>query len=94
MFERDRSVAAKMMINGLSIVNHYPHFDWLKLDVSNDHRALVIGGCRAFLIVVEDFTALSKAIEHKLVQEIASIGQCYAMLERFTAMLAAAIGVM
>ncbi len=67
---RDALIAEGVTINGLPIINRHPRFGRLELDVDQFYRDYVIGGEGSFLIVAEDFSAFSEAIQRKLLQEI------------------------
>ncbi len=70
--ERDRLVAAGVVINGLPIVNDRPNFGMRPTDdLEGYYRDSVIGGAGSFLILATDFTSFGDAIRRKLIQEIA-----------------------
>jgi len=62
--ERDRAVAKGFVVNGLPILTDEPNLDRYYQDE-------VIGGPGAFMIVAKDFEDFAKAIETKLIREIA-----------------------
>lgn len=70
--ERDRLVAAGVVINGLPIVNERPNFGMRPTDdLAGYYRDSVIGGAGSFLVLATDFAAFGEAIRRKLIQEIA-----------------------
>jgi hypothetical protein len=70
---RDDLVARGITINGLPIVTKSPD-DWLSMpDLDQYYEHCVIGGEGAFVIPVRGMANFSRAIEAKLVQEIAGL---------------------
>ncbi len=62
---RDTLVARGIVINGLAILQHET---WL----SSYYDQYVVGGSGAFLLDVQNYTSFAKAMQEKLVNEIAS----------------------
>ncbi|HEX9648100.1 MAG TPA: DUF1194 domain-containing protein, partial [Alphaproteobacteria bacterium] len=63
---RDRVNAAGIAINGLAILNEFPHLD-------DYFAAHVVGGPGAFLEVAADYRDFAEAIRRKLIQEIEGV---------------------
>jgi hypothetical protein len=65
-FARDAAVAKGIVINGLAILSEYG-----LLDLYFEDR--VIGGHGAFVVAIQDFDGIAKAIVAKLIREIAAV---------------------
>lgn len=71
-YERDRLVAAGVVINGLPIINDRPRFGASSgPDLVPYYRENVAGGPGHFVIVAENFDTFGQAVKRKLIQEIA-----------------------
>jgi hypothetical protein len=69
---RDETVARRITINGLPIINDNTAFSRYNLpDLDLYYRGCVIGGPGAFLVVARDFRDFARAIRRKLILEIA-----------------------
>ncbi|MGB0630815.1 MAG: DUF1194 domain-containing protein [Alphaproteobacteria bacterium] len=72
---RDETVAKRITVNGLPIVNEtsdvFSRYNLPDLDL--DYRGCVIGGPGAFLVVARDFKDFARAIRRKLILEIAGL---------------------
>jgi len=77
-YARDDAVRAKVVINGLAIVNEHPlpgfigHIQPVG-GIGHYYRTRVAGGPGSFVLQIESFDGFAEAIERKLVAEIASI---------------------
>ena len=76
-YVRDDAVKAKVTINGLAIVNEHPALGFIGHiqpvgGIGEYYRTRVIGGDRAFVIVIDGFARFAEAMTHKLATEIAS----------------------
>ncbi len=76
-YARDDAIKAKVAINGLAIVNEHPATGFIGHTqpaggIGEYYRTRVIGGPGAFVIVIDGFQSLARAIAKKLVAEIAS----------------------
>lgn len=70
--ERDRLVAAGVIINGLPIINDRPRFGGGSTqELAPYYRENVAGGPGHFVIVAENFDTFGQAVKRKLIQEIA-----------------------
>ncbi len=70
--ERDRLVAAGVVINGLPIVNDRPRYGMSSgSELAPYYTNSVVGGPGHFVIVAENFDAFGQAVRRKLIQEIA-----------------------
>ncbi len=71
---RDDTVAKRITINGLPIVNDRGRFNtrYYLPDLDKYYRGCVIGGAGAFIVVATDFKDFARAIRRKLVLEIAA----------------------
>ncbi len=70
--ERDRLVAAGVVINGLPIVNDRPRYGMSSgSELVPYYTNSVVGGPGHFVIVAENFDAFGQAVRRKLIQEIA-----------------------
>lgn len=71
---RDETVAKRITINGLPIINDRNTFSRFSLpDLDQYYRGCVIGGPGAFLVVARNFQDFARAIRKKLVLEIAGL---------------------
>jgi hypothetical protein len=71
---RDETVAKRITINGLPIINDRNTFSRFSLpDLDQYYRGCVIGGPGAFLVVARNFQDFGRAIRKKLVLEIAGL---------------------
>jgi len=77
-YARDDAVKAKVVINGLAIVNEHPlpgfigHIQPVG-GIGHYYRTRVAGGSGSFVFQIESFDGFAEAIERKLVSEIASL---------------------
>ena len=71
---RDATVAKRITINGLPIVNDRGRFSsrYYLPDLDKYYHGCVIGGAGAFLVVARDFKDFARAIRKKLIFEIAA----------------------
>lgn len=72
---RNEAIAKRITINGLPIINQTGGAGaafWLS-DLDKYYQGCVIGGPSAFLVVAHDFDDFAKAVQRKLVFEIAGI---------------------
>lgn len=78
-YARDGAVKARVVINGLAIVNEHPlpgfigHIQPVG-GIGHYYRTRVAGGPGSFVFQIESFDGFAEAIERKLVAEIASVG--------------------
>lgn len=71
---RDETIAKRITINGLPIINDRNTFSRFSLpDLDRYYRGCVIGGPGAFLVVARNFQDFARAIRKKLVLEIAGL---------------------
>ncbi|MHA1109352.1 MAG: DUF1194 domain-containing protein, partial [Alphaproteobacteria bacterium] len=72
---RDATIAKRITINGLPILNEADRFSsrYYLPDLDDYYRGCVIGGPGAFLVVARDFKDFARAIRRKLILEIASL---------------------
>ena len=70
---RDMTIARRITINGLPIINERGAFAsrYFLPDLDLYYRGCVIGGCGAFLVVANSFVDFARAIRRKLILEIA-----------------------
>ena len=77
-YARDDAVKARVVINGLAIVNEHPlpgfigHIQPVG-GIGHYYRTRVAGGPGSFVFQIESFDGFAEAIERKLVTEIASL---------------------
>ncbi|MGH6799166.1 MAG: DUF1194 domain-containing protein, partial [Roseiarcus sp.] len=76
-YARDDAVKAKVVINGLAIVNEHPAAGFLGHiqpvgGIGEYYRTRVIGGPGSFVLVIDGFDTFARAITRKLAAEIAS----------------------
>ena len=77
-YSRDDAVKAKVVINGLAIVNEHPlpgfigHIQPVG-GIGHYYRTRVAGGPGSFVFQIDSFNGFAEAIERKLVAEIASL---------------------
>ncbi len=77
-YARDDAVKARVVINGLAIVNEHPlpgfigHIQPVG-GIGHYYRTRVAGGPGSFVFEIESFDGFAEAIERKLVAEIASL---------------------
>ena len=71
---RDATIAKRITINGLPIVNDRGQFNsrYYLPDLDEYYRGCVIGGAGAFIVVARDFKDFARAIRRKLILEIAA----------------------
>ena len=70
--ERDRLVAAGVVINGLPILNDRPRYGMASgAELVPYYRDSVAGGAGHFVVVAENFDTFGQAVRRKLIQEIA-----------------------
>jgi hypothetical protein len=77
-YSRDDAVKARVVINGLAIVNEHPLPGFIGHiqpagGIGHYYRTRVAGGPGSFVFQIESFDGFAEAIERKLVTEIASI---------------------
>ena len=72
---RDDTIARRITINGLPIVNQREAFNigYYLPDLDLYYRGCVIGGPGAFLVVANSFVDFARAIRRKLILEIAGV---------------------
>jgi len=72
---RDATIARRITINGLPIMNQNDAFAsrYYLADLDLYYRGCVIGGPGAFLVVANNFTDYARAIRRKLILEIAGL---------------------
>lgn len=76
-YARDDAVKARVIINGLAIVNEHPATGFIGHTqpvggIGEYYRTRVIGGPGSFVLVIDGFDTFAQAITRKLVAEIAS----------------------
>jgi len=77
-YSRDDAIKAKVVINGLAIVNEHPlpgfigHIQPVG-GIGQYYRTRVAGGPGSFVFQIDSFDGFAEAIERKLVAEIASL---------------------
>jgi hypothetical protein len=86
---RDRAIGAGLTINGLAIVNDRPgpFFFPPMRDLDLYYQDCVIGGPGAFMVVANGFTDFARAIQRKLLLEIAGGAPPVPLLRRAAARL-------
>ncbi len=77
-YARDDAVKAKVAINGLAIINEHPSPGFIGHiqpvgGIGHYYRTRVAGGPGSFVFQIDSFDGFAKAIERKLVAEIASL---------------------
>lgn len=71
---RDQTVAKRIAINGLPIMNNRPNFGRIPMpNLDLYYRNCVIGGPGGFIVVANGFKDFARAIRRKLVLEIADL---------------------
>ncbi len=71
---RGRSVAERIVINGLAIAKDHPPFAYAgPVPLEDYYREAVIGGPGAFVVPAEDFNQFASAVRRKMIREMAGL---------------------